>query len=220
MVFGAPTGAQLPDARRGRVGRRRVDGVLPARRVRGAGAQGMGDHLPRRDQSLDRGAAHLLLSDHPALHRPPELERQPDRAAVRHQGHHGRARARALPRGDHDARGAKPQNGTPRPPGRAHDRGGVRVQRKERARCDDPPHPGHRTAGRPHTRAGRRPGRGGGPLALPGVSRIARRRHRRGARQGDPRRAPGRPRAAVSRRSCAPRCSCPARARSRTSWPT
>src|SRR5207245_1879752 len=38
----------------------RRDHLVPARRVRRAGAQGLGHHLPREDQPLDRAAAILF----------------------------------------------------------------------------------------------------------------------------------------------------------------
>src|SRR5205823_639768 len=69
---------------------------------------------------------------------------------------------------------------------RAPAAGRVRVQREIGARGDDAAHRDGRSAGGPDPRAGGRPGRRGGPLALPRVRRVARRHPRRRARQGYP----------------------------------
>src|SRR2546427_382479 len=188
MVRGAAAGARLPDARRHRVGRGRRDHLVPARRVRRAGAQGLGHHLSREDEPLDRAAADPVFMDHPAVHRHAQLEREPGRAPPRDPRHDGGARAHPLAGGNPDARGPEPAAGRTRRWRRPDAGGRVRVQRKDGPRGDDPAHRHGRPAARPDARGGGRPGGRGGPLALSGVPRIARRHRRAGARQGHPRR--------------------------------
>src|SRR5258708_1211368 len=72
--------------------------------------KGRGPPCPGGAEPLGRRPAHLLLLDHPAVHRSPQLERQRHRPAHGHQEHHAGARPRTLPRGDPHARPAEPQD--------------------------------------------------------------------------------------------------------------
>src|SRR3989442_4757644 len=88
-----------------------------------------------------------------------------------------------------DARRAESPARDPRGVRRPDARGGVRVQREERARRDDAAHADRGAPDHPVPGAGGRPGGGGRPLALPGLPTVTRRHRGRSARQGDPRRA-------------------------------
>src|SRR5213594_382804 len=103
LFRGAAAVARLPHPGGRGLGLRGGRDLVPARRVRRAGPESLGHHLPGADQPVDRGAAHSLLLDHPAVHRSAQPERQPGRGAPRDQGHHRGARPHPFARGDPDA---------------------------------------------------------------------------------------------------------------------